>query len=152
MSGAYFALVPLLMLYPVELSAKGDNVEISIKGGSLPAPVVITDKQVLSRFLIWTGPGTGPNPPAPKSFIVDWANGIVGAPEKGLRLYEVEFLTTREGKNTYRVSYAYDPVKQQGYVFLPGKDDPRHEENVWLIYRDGIEGNWFRAWGEWTTS
>ena len=36
-----------------------------------------------------------------------------------------------------------------GFVYLPGKEDPRYDANVWLIYRGGIEGNWFHAWSEW---
>jgi hypothetical protein len=50
--------------------------------------------------------------------------------------------------NTYRVTYVYDPARQEGFVYLPGKTDPRYRENTWLLLR-GIEGNWFHAWSAW---
>jgi hypothetical protein len=147
MRGVYavvFALVALLG--PARLSAKGENVKITIKGASLTAPIEITDKDLLARFVIWEGPGTSPN--ASHGLIVDWSRSLAAPPPKGLEVYEVEFLTTREGKNTYRVSYLYDTVKNEGYVYIPGKTDSRYAENVWLILR-GVEGTWFHAWSDW---
>jgi hypothetical protein len=140
-----FAL--LAMLLPVQAWTAVVNLKITIQSQSLPEPFVIADQSVLERFNVGTGPGT--NRFVPQSFIVNWEKGTLGAPSTDLKVYHVEFLTSRTGKNRYRVSYVYDAAKQQGYVFLPGENDPRYAENVYLIYRHGIEGNWFLAWSEW---
>ena len=158
------ALFVLIALLPPTLSAAGVMLKITIKGGGLAQPIEITDREHMDKFSVGGGPGTGcglPNEPVSpvcrailkqlnsRSFIVNWSKGVVDAPPKGLVNYEVEFLTERPGPmNTYRVSYAYDPVKQEGFVHIPGKDDPRYKENVWLILR-GVEGNWYRAWSDW---
>jgi hypothetical protein len=47
-----------LLIVPVQLSAKGDTVRITIKGGDLAAPIEITDRAVAAYFRVWSGPGT----------------------------------------------------------------------------------------------
>jgi len=78
---------------------------------------------------------------------VDWSRGIV-EPPKGLLVYDVAFVTTRQNPGTYVVRYAVDPSTNHGYVYIPGKNDPGYRDNVFLIYR-GIEGHWFHAWSQW---
>jgi len=159
---AVFVLTALQV--PPTLSAAGAMLKITIKGGGLAQPIEIAGQEQRAKFSIGGGPGTGcglpDRPVSPvcqailqrsysRSFIVDWSKGVIDAPREGLVNYEVEFLMSRPGPmNTYRVSYAYDPVKQGGFVYIPGKDDPRHNENVWLIIR-GVEGNWYHAWSDW---
>jgi hypothetical protein len=134
-----------LLIVPVQLSAKGDTVRITIKGGDLAAPIEITDRAAAAYFRVWSGPGTSSN--EPQRLIVDWSRGVAELP-KGLQVYEVSFLTTRRDPSTYVVRYLIDPSTNQGYVYLPGKTDAEYRDNVWLIYR-GIEGNWFHAWSAW---
>src|SRR6187397_2987352 len=90
-----FAL--LAMLLPVQAWTAVVNLKITIQSQSLPEPFVIADQSVLERFNVGTGPGT--NRFVPQSFIVNWEKGTVGAPSTDLKVYHVEFLTSRTGKN-----------------------------------------------------
>src|SRR5436190_1816386 len=118
-----------LLVAPVQLSAKGDTVRITIAGGDLTAPIEITDPSVATRFQVWSGPGTSPN--SAQGLNVDWSRGVV-EPPKGLQIYDVSFVTTRRNPGTYVVRYAIDPSTNQGYVYLPGKTDAEYRDNVWL--------------------
>jgi hypothetical protein len=142
---AALTAIAALMISPIQLSAKGDTVRITITGGDLKVPIEITDPKVASRFQVWVGPGTSSN--EAQGLNIDWSQGVV-EPPKGLQIYEVSFMTTRRNPGTYLVRYAIDPSTNHGYVYLPGKADAGYGENVSLIYRR-VEGNWFRAWSEW---
>ena len=107
---ALAALVALLVI-PAHLSAKGNTIRITIKGGNLAVPIEITDPAVAARFHVWTGPGTSPNDP--QGLIVDWSRGIA-TPPKNLPVYQILFLTTRTDRSTYRVSYVVDPSSGEG--------------------------------------
>jgi hypothetical protein len=159
LSVVLFVLIGCCLRTPV--SAAGMMLRITIRGGGLSQPIEITDRDQMKKFSIGGGPGSGCSPvtsPASQadterscsqSFIVDWSRGAIDAPAGGLVQYEVEFLMSRPNpKNTYRVSYAYDPVKRAGFVYIPGKDDTRYGENTWLINR-GVEGSWYHAWSDW---
>lgn len=136
-----------LLAIPAQLFAKGATVKITIRGAGLKAPIEITDPKVLANFLVWAGPGTGPN--EAKAFIIDWSEGPVAERPKGLPRYEVSFYAKHsEERLVYVVFYEYDPSKKQGYVYLPGRTDQWYGLNVSTIFR-GVEGNWFRAWSEW---
>lgn len=145
MKGTLAILPAILLIVPSHLSAKGDTVRITIKGADLVAPVEITNPEVVAGFHVWTGPGTSSN--EAQGLIVDWSRGVT-EPPKGLKVYEVSFLTTRGDRRLYVVSYVFDPSTNEGYVYLPGVNDQRFQDNVWLIYR-GVEGNWFHAWSAW---
>lgn len=126
--------------------------QITITGPALAKPVEITDEDMLVRFFFGSGPGNhssdGRDYAAQPSFIVDWPRGTTVEPAKELPRYEVEFQTDRAGMSAYRVTYVYDAGTGQGFVYLPGKTDPRYAGNAGLIVR-GIEGNWFHAWNAW---
>ena len=139
----------LLIGIPASLSAKGRTVRIIIRGTDLKTPIEITDPTVLANFNVWTGPGTSSN--ESKGFIVDWSRGVIPAPPKGLRLYEVFFCAdfgSHEEKPVYVVSYEFDPSTRRGYLYLPGKGDKWWQLNVGTIFRS-LEGNWFSAWSVW---
>jgi len=142
---AAWIAIAALLIAPAPLSAKGGTIRITIRGGGLAAPIRITDPKVTGRFQVYTGPGTSSN--APQGLNVDWSRGVA-EPPKGLPIYEVSFVTTREDRGTYIVRYAIDPATNQGYVYIPGKADPEFADNVWQIYRSN-EGHWFHAWAEW---
>lgn len=152
MARATTTIALLTLLIPVQLFSGPNPVQkITIKGGALTKPIEIVDPALLTRFFYGAGPGNyinGVEHWSGPSFIVDWPRGITTEPSKSLPGYDVEFLTSRTGMNTYRVTYVYDTARQQGYVYLPGEADPRYRENTWLLLRHN-EGNWFYAWGEW---
>jgi len=145
----------LMIAIPVSLFAKGKTIKITIQGADLKSPIEITDPRILANFNVWTGPGTfstqpGFNANAP-SFIIDWSQGTMSSPPKGLPLYEVSFYEDfgdKGEKEVYVVSYEYDPSSQRGYVYLPGKGDKWWRLNARAIFR-GVEGNWFSAWSSW---
>jgi len=134
----------LLLIAALPLFAKGTTVRITITGGDLAAPIEITDPLV-AGFHVWSGAGTSSN--ESQGFIVDWSRGITQPPNIR-QVYDVSFFTTRRDPGTYVVRYGIDPSTNQGYVYLPGKNDAAYGDNTWLIYR-GVEGNWFHAWNAW---
>jgi hypothetical protein len=83
---------------------------------------------------------------------VNWGQSADADRPSGLQWYEVSFYikTAKVGEERliYAVTYEFDPVMEQGYVYLPGKDDERYRRNVHTIYR-GNEGSWFRASRAW---
>src|SRR5207248_1368466 len=105
MGGTFAALTAImgLLVAPVQLSAKGDSVRITITGGDLATPIEITDPAVAGRFQVWSGPGTSSN--ETQGLNVDWSRGVV-EPPRGLPIYEVSFVTTRRNPGTYVVRYA----------------------------------------------
>jgi len=162
MKSAILPAAILLALLPVQALAKGLTVRITIEGGSLKAPIAITDAQTLAPFNIWSGPGTfggdSATPPidpatdvkvhAP-SFVVDWSQGIIAAPSPELPRYKLSFWASENPtKLAYAVTYVFDPSTKRGYVYLPGKNDDGWYIDVGSVYRQ-IEGNWFRAWSVW---
>jgi hypothetical protein len=48
----------------------------------------------------------------------------------------------------YAVSYAFDAVTGEGYVYLPGKNDENYPLNVHTIIRR-VEGKSFHSWNKW---
>jgi hypothetical protein len=154
----FFVLTALQL--PGALLAAGQQLKITLTGGGLVQPIAITDPERMAKFSIGGGHGNGCWPETSpscqavlersysRSFIVDWSRGTISAPTGNLVNYEVEFLVERPDPNIYRVTYSYDPVKQEGFVYIPGRDDPRYAGNTWLILR-GVEGSWYHAWGDW---
>jgi hypothetical protein len=159
-----------LLLFAVPAFPKGETVKISIEGGSLKAPITLTDPQVVATFNVWSGPGTFARdlsktkicPPdssrevksyAP-SFVVDWPKGIVAAPSQALSRYKISFWSSNDpGKLAYVVTYVFDPAFKQGYIYLPGAGDDGYRINTGSLARwvgdTEVEGNWFRSWTAW---
>lgn len=139
------SLFVMFLMASVELLGKGETVKIIITGGDLTTPIEITDAAEVSRFQVYTGPGTSPN--ASIGLNVDWSQGKA-EPPKGLPVYDVSFVTSRPDHGTYVVRYLIDPSNSRGLVYIPGKQDTEYRDNVWQIYRR-VEGNWFHAWSVW---
>ena len=159
------AVLLLLLSLPASavISAKGTTVRIAINGGELLTPIEISRPDVVEQFSIWSGPGTrmGLRDPATgqwriiegtEGFIVDWRAGEIARVPDGLEQYEVSFFVryprSPAEQLAYVVVYANDPASNEGYVFLPGRDDKRFQLNARAILR-GVEGKWFRASPEW---
>ena len=77
MRGTFAALTAImaLLIAPVQLSAKGDTVRITITGGDLTAPIEIADPAVAIRFQVWSGPGTSSN--EAQGLNVDWSRVVL---------------------------------------------------------------------------
>jgi hypothetical protein len=154
-------VVVLLALFSTGLAGKGSTSRISISGDTLAAPIEIRDAAIVDKFQIWAGPGTrscvaGHCVEGAEGFIVDWSAGAVAAQPSGLRRYQVSFFVEDEPSSAqpkperlaYVVLYEDDPVRSQGFVYLPGKGDQWQELNWGSIYRRQ-EGHWFRATRAW---
>jgi hypothetical protein len=143
----YAFALPILLLASAGLRAdgKGDTLRIVIKGEGLSAPIELTDRAVVSQFQVGSGPGAnlGDRP----GLIIDWPKGVADPP-KGMRMFEVSFVTARSNPSTYIVQYAIDPATKRSYVFLPADCDAPYKDNVQLIYH-GVEGSWYHAWSAW---
>ncbi|MEX2261006.1 MAG: hypothetical protein WD696_03600 [Bryobacteraceae bacterium] len=129
------AAISLLIIsfVPAPLYAKGYTVKITIKGTGLTTPLEIISLKV-REFGVWEGPGVYVNDvEQSEGFIIDWPKGIVAQIPSALQHYEVSFYSgcktsefgcrTSEPSLVYVVSYDYDPSTQQGFVYLPGRDD-----------------------------
>ena len=150
-----FALVALVVRAP-ELVAKGETIRITIVGGSLATPIIITDPVILGRFNVWSGPGTsgtvqGVAWKATDGFVIKSMTPVDDRPQ-GLARYEVTFLVDRQDRDgrdmAYVISYEYDAKSATGYVYFPGRNDPHWRTNVFLILRE-TEGRWYEASRAW---
>ncbi len=148
-----FLFVFLLLVIPAQVFAKGDISKITIQGGDLKTPILITDPKTLAHFNVWSGPGSSwsggkPAPTWVETLIIDWSQDVTEHP-KGLQRYEVScYAKLPNERLIYVVFYEYDPVTERGYIYLPGRTDEWYRLNVGTIGR-GVEGRWFRASSEW---
>ena len=137
------------------VSAKGMTTRIVITGAQLSAPVELRERDVVAAFNVWSGPGTKMGGvEGTEGFIVDWRSGAVEPTVGNLRQFEISFYAddNSSGSNrpVYVVSYGLDPLSDDGYVYLPGRADPRWGANVRSILRGPkYEGHWFRATAAW---
>src|SRR5215831_16326665 len=92
-TAAALGVIAIVTIAPIPSSAKGDTVRITISGGNLSAPIQITDPAVVSRYQVWSGPGTSSY--ETQSLNIDWSRRLT-EPPKGLQIYEVSFVTTRQ--------------------------------------------------------
>ena len=149
----FLSVMFLLLVSPSPLFAKAETVKIVIRGADLTTPIQITDRKFLANIQVLGGKGTYSNEARLEepSFIIDWPQGPSGEPPKALPQYEVSFYANLpEERCIYIVSYAFDPLTGQGYVYLPGKNDKNYRLNVHTIIR-GVEGKWFHSWTKWDT-
>jgi hypothetical protein len=152
------ALASLLCAIPAALFAKGETNKITIQSLYLKAPIEIVDPVILSKFNVWTGPGTWSSDPAFNSnapgFIIDWSSGTAPEVPDRLTCYKVSFYAKLPDERLVYVVYyaqdyyAHDPSSGRGYVYLPGRDDQSYSLNVGTIIR-GVEGQWFHSSSTW---
>jgi hypothetical protein len=138
--------------------AKGDITKITVERAGSNDVVAISERHVLDRFVIWSGPGvvgwdmekTIPRPDE-AAFIVDWTQGTHAQVSGTRPTYKVTMYVDRYEPpcNKYIVLYQVDEAGV-GYVYLPRWDEEIGRCNMSLIARN-VEGNWFRssrAWDE----
>jgi len=148
---AALSVVYLLLAAPASLLAKSPTLKIVIQGADLTTPIQISDAQVLANFQVLSGKGTYTNEPRIEepSFIIDWSQGPTAEPPQALSRYQILFYAERPNERlVYAVSYAFDAVTREGYVYLPGKNDEDYALNVHTIIRR-VEGKWFHSWAKW---
>jgi hypothetical protein len=138
--------------------SKGVVTKIVIERVGTDTVVEITERDALSRFTVWSGPGVGgwdmaKTVPQPDdaAFIVDWTEGALSGGPHSHPTYKVTLYVDQYDPpcNKYEVLYAVDEAGA-GYVYLPRWDEEIGRCNMSLIARD-VEGNWFRsskAWDE----
>jgi hypothetical protein len=131
---------------PPEVTEKGHTVIITIESPRFVGKIETGNPEIVNRFQVLAGPGTADK--TPRSFIVDWRQRVA-APRPALERYRVSFRLIGYG-SPYVVLYSFDPVRKQGYVYLPGKaDEPGlYGANRSIVTR-GVEGIWFRALASW---
>jgi hypothetical protein len=154
---AWFFVFVVVLGIPTSSLAKGITTKIIITGTDLPEPIDLTDRAVLGRFSVWSGPGTFMNGiEGTDGFIIDWPSGAVTERPTGLRHYQVSFfvkhvnrpLDAQEDQLAYVVLYDYSPTTGEAFIYLPGKNDEWYRLNASAIFR-GREGNWFRPTSAW---
>ena len=50
----------------------------------------------------------------------------------------------------YSVTYVKNPTTGEGFIYLPGRGEEGWRRNVMTILRDGQDGKWHRAAGDWS--
>ena len=141
----------------VVLHAKGPTTKITIATSGQHKVIAITDREVLERFHVWSGPGTFANGvEGEHGFIIDWRAGAVTDRPSGLPRYEVSFYVRyanrpfdeQTDRLAYIVFFELDSATGKGYVYLPGRHDDHYRLNTKAIYH-GREGHWFHATSGW---
>ena len=131
----------LLLLAASPVTAKTRLEKITISGPGLDAPIEITDQLTLRLANPWSGG------------FIEWSAPTVQAPP-GTAVYDVVLyarLRSPELRPIYRFRYAPGSNGQSGLVYLPGKGEPGHRQNVSIIIRDNHDGRWNPASPDWET-
>ena len=134
-----FALLVFLAA-PRSTPAKAATVKIIVSGPDLPAPLEITDQQILDLSNVWAGQ------------FLDASHGSLEKPPQRLP-YELTFYVELGEKNLRLMYVAYyypDPSSsKQGFLYLPGKSEPWYYLNVGTILRENQDGRWSYATPAW---
>jgi len=116
-----------------------ETAKLTISGPGLRRPVEIRDPAVLALSNVFGG-----------SFI----GSAAAAPEETWPRYTVVFdVQHRNGVEAaaYVVHYVRDAATGEGFIYLPGRGDPRYRRNVHTILRTYQDGTWrhaSRAWSQ----
>jgi hypothetical protein len=136
--GFGLALLGLLFFAP-PVDAKRPLEKVTIAGQGLRSPVEITDELTLRIANPWFGT------------FVDW-NAPPAKPRNHGLVYDVILharLRSSDLRPIYRFRYAPGAGGDRGLIYLPGRGEPWHRENVSIIIRDGHDGRWNPASPEW---
>ncbi len=119
--------------------AKAATVKIIISGPNLPAPIEVTDEQILALSNVWAG---------------QFLDGSRSSPDRPSQRipFELAFYVKFQDSNPRLMYVAYyypDRSSQRGYIYLPGRDEPWYYLNVGTILRSGQDGRWNYASPAW---
>jgi hypothetical protein len=132
-------IASLLLLAALPVAAKTRLEKITIAGPGLATPVEITDEQTLRLANPWFGT------------FVEWSAPAV-ATRDGTAVYDVTLyarLRSSELRPIYQFRYAPGANGQRGLVYLPGKGEPWHRQNLSIITRASHDGRWNPASPGW---
>jgi hypothetical protein len=134
-------LVALIVLvWAPSAYPKGSPDQITITGGGLPCPIVVTDGETLEAFDPWRGQ------------FINWQRDPVGETPHGGEPYAVFFyLQSQDGDLRMIYALQYIPGRRggRGYVYLPGEGERYYALNVGTISRTGADGKWNSASAKW---
>jgi hypothetical protein len=128
-----------LVLVALPVAAKKPLEKITISGPGLGTPVEITDERTLRLANPWFGK------------FIDWSAPAVEA-RHDTPVYAVTLhacLGSSELRAIYQFRYAPGGNGERGLVYLPGKGEPWHRQNVSIIIRDKHDGRWNPASPNW---
>ena len=120
--------------------AKARLERVDVSGGDLARTASLTDQKILDLANPWHGE------------LAAWTAAPIAAPAPDLVVYEVTMharARSGEMKAIYRVRYAPGTDGRAGAVYLPGKGESGHRQNVSTISRSGQDGHWLPATPEW---
>jgi hypothetical protein len=129
----------LVLLSALPAAAKKPIEKITISGAGLETPVEVTDEAALRLSNPWWGR------------FIDWNARPVDRPRE-TPVYDVTLharLRSPELRPIYQFRYAPGTNGRRGLVYLPGKGEPGHRQNVSIILRSGHDGNWNPAGTDW---
>jgi hypothetical protein len=128
-----------LLLVGSPVAAKAPIEKITVSGPGLAVPVEITDEETMRLSNPWYGK------------FIEWSASVVEAPH-GTTVYDVTLharLRASELSPIYQFRYAPAASGQHGRVYLPGKGEPGHRQNVSIIIRRDLDGRWNLASPDW---
>ena len=129
----------LLLPAALPVAAKTRLERITISGPGLGTPVEITDEQTLRLANPWFGR------------FIEWRAPAVEARHR-TAIYDVVLharLRSSELRPLYQFRYAPGAGGDRGLIYLPGKGEPWHRQNVSVIIRDNHDGRWNPASPAW---
>ena len=131
-----------LLVSVAALSAKGPTVRLEVTGGTLTAPITITDEAVLSGSNVF-GDAFHAGIASDKVINPSWPKYLVS-------FYVQLPAWMNEGiQKKYVVYYVKRPETGEGFVYLPAPGEEWYRLNVSTILRNGLEGNWLHASPAW---
>jgi hypothetical protein len=134
------AVAIVAMCLAATLQAKGSTVRLTVTGAALPAPIDITDSQLLLSSNVFEGSFLGPRRNEPPTSLPRFRVSFhVESPAWMKRGVEVKYV----------VVYVRDPRGGEGLIYLPGRGEEGYGINVGTILRDGRDGVWQSASQQW---
>lgn len=117
--------------------SKVPTVALSITGPGFELPLHLDSPEVTEAH-VWMGN------------FADWQSGAQQEPTGDLPRYAVHFwVRTTPVQMKYVVDFVWDETHDKGYIYLPGRGDPRFYNNVYSILRENQDGKWFNASDTW---
>jgi hypothetical protein len=123
----------------VPIYAKAPLQRITISGGGLAEPIIVTDQEALALSNPWHGT------------IANWSADVAPPPDDR-PAYEITLharLRGPEVKPIYQLRYVKGDRGAPGSVYLPGRGEACYRQNVSIIYREGHDGHWHVATAAW---
>jgi len=115
-----------------------ETAKLTVSGPGFPRPLEIVDPAVLALSNVFSGTFIG---------------GAATEPDRSWPRYTVVFdVQHRNGVEAaaYVVHYVRDAATGRGFIYLPGRGDPRYRRNIHTILRTDQDGTWRHASPAWS--